>query len=181
MQSDAELVNRARDGDREAFSALLRRYEKPVLAITMSILHHTSDAHDAAQDAFVIAYEKLNRLWRPSKFGAWLLQIARRSAFRIRKRRALRSAEPISENLCERDSSSHPNNGSLSAMSERMTRLIAQLPAQERVIVMLRYLNQLEMSEIAAATGRPIGTVTKQMSRAHARLREWLESENENG
>ena len=174
MQSDAELVNRARRGDREAFSALVRRYERPVLAMAMSLLHDHGDACDAAQDAFVIAYEKLNRLWRPSRFGAWVLQIARRTALRVRKRRARHAAEPMPDDLHARD-----NGSPIPAMPRKMMDLIARLPEQERVVVMLRYLDDLEMNEIAAATGRPIGTITKQISRAHARLRGWIGPEAE--
>ena len=58
-----------------------------------------------------------------------------------------------------------------------MTGLIGRLPEQECVVVSLRHLDEMAVAEIARVTGRPVGTVTKQLSRAYARMRGWLEGE----
>jgi len=168
--SDEELVFRVRRGEREAFSLLVERYEKPALAVAHAILRSWHDAADAVQDAFVVAYEKLNRLWSASKFGAWFLQIVRRQALWLRRRRTARSRHVVAvgdETIPDRRRDSNLTDDFLS--------LISHLPAQECVVVSLRHLNELPVNEIARATGRPLGTVTKQLSRGYARLRQWLE------
>jgi RNA polymerase sigma-70 factor (ECF subfamily) len=169
VESDETLVRRARRGEREAFSRLVERYERPALAVAAAVLGSHEEARDAVQDAFVTAFEKLNWLWSPRKFGAWFLQIARRQAFaRRRSARARRELVPLSADVAweaPRDA----------LMSADIPAVIARLPEQEYVVVTLRHIEELSVADIAAVTGRPIGTVTKQLSRAYARMRPWLE------
>ena len=169
-ETDDELVRRSRRGDREAFSQLVDRYEKSALGVAHAILRSWHDAADAVQDAFVRAYQKLNRLWQPSKFGAWFLRIVRRQAlWNLRKRTArgrrlvAMGPEPVAESA----------RGE--TISEEVMAVIAGLPVQECVVVSLRHLDDLPVEEIARITGRPVGTVTKQLSRAYARMRPLLE------
>lgn len=176
IDSDAQLVLRSRAGDRDAFAALVQRYERPVIAVACGILRSWDDARDAAQDVFAIAYEKLNRLWRPSRFGPWLLRIARRCALRLLRRR--RSHERIADSAAAR-SVPAPSPFAPAELSMDLLTLIARLPEQERVVLTLRHLDSLDVSTIADVTGRPLGTVTKQLSRAYARLRLWMKDEVE--
>jgi RNA polymerase sigma-70 factor, ECF subfamily len=171
-ESDEQLVVRTRQGDRAAFAQLVERYERPGLAVARSILRSWHDARDAVQDAFVTAYQRLHRLWSPRKFGAWFLRIVRRQALWHRRRKTARDrrvrpmvAEPSSE------------AGGRAACRDGVSELIARLPAQECVVVSLRHLQDLPVAEIARVTGRPVGTVTKQLSRAYARMRSWLDAE----
>lgn len=168
-ESDEELVQRSRRGDREAFSRLVDRYEKPALAVAHSILHSWHDAADAVQDAFVRAFQHLNRLWQPRKFGAWFLRIVRRQALWNRRRAVVRrkhvtaiGSEPVGQ----------PPRAPV--ISEEVLAVIAQLPVQECVVVSLRHLDDLPVQDIARITQRPIGTVTKQLSRAYERMRPLL-------
>ena len=62
-------------------------------------------------------------------------------------------------------------------VSADLAAMIARLPRQECVVVTLKHLNELPIAEIARITGRPVGTVTKQLSRAYTRMRPWLEPE----
>jgi len=80
VQSDAELVKAALDGERDAFAVLVKRYEHPVRAVAMNVLGDHTSAQDAAQDAFVRAYENLPALRKSSAFGPWLMKITHRCA-----------------------------------------------------------------------------------------------------
>jgi RNA polymerase sigma-70 factor (ECF subfamily) len=168
-ESDEELVRRVRRGEREAFSRLVQRYERPALLAAKSILRCWHDAQDAVQDAFVTAFVRLNRLWSPHKFGAWFLRIVRRQSLWLRRRRVARSRRMV-----PMDSDPPATD---QAASLDVPALIARLPEQECVVVSLRHLNDLPVNEIARITGRPIGTVTKQLSRAYARMRRWLDGQ----
>ena len=128
MPSDEQLVRRARGGDREAFSALVCRYERAALAVACKVLRCSHDARDAAQDAFVTAYEKLNQLWTPCRFGSWILRITHRMALRHLRRR--RNDTPKLDG--QRDSPRLP------PASTDIMSLVSRLPEQERVVVLMR-------------------------------------------
>jgi len=173
IESDADLVQRTRRGERDAFGRLVERYEPAALAAAGSILRSWHDARDAVQDAFVIAFARLNRLWSPRKFGAWLLRIVRRQALLYLRRRATlsRRLTPLIE---EPPAPPPPDE----VKYPDALALIARLPEAECVVITLRHIQDLSVAQIAAVTGRPLGTVTKQLSRAHARMRAWIENQD---
>jgi len=173
MQSDAELVTKACDGRRDAFATLVQRYERAVCAATRSVLHDHHAAEDAAQQAFLTAFVKLDSLRDKSAFGGWVMKIARREAVRLayRRRRAqLRQRARIAE--------AGAGNGKLNDAARRLLEAVMDLPAHERLALMLKHFEGHSAKEIAVITGRPVGTVTKQLSRGRQRLRERLERWN---
>jgi RNA polymerase sigma-70 factor (ECF subfamily) len=172
---DETLVRAARAGDREAFTALATRYEKSLLAAGLGILRSHADARDAAQETLLTAYQRLNQLGDPRKFAPWLLKIMRRAALRIRKQRSRRSAEALPAD--------HPAplDAGPMALSQELFVLIARLPKGQQHMVVLRYVDDFSTPEIARITSLPLGTVTKQLSRALEKLRGWLSQEDRHG
>lgn len=167
MATDAELIARVRAGDREAFTGLVLRYEGAAVATALAVLASVHDARDAAQDGFLTAYEKLNQLDEPERFGGWVMQIVRNAALAQRRTAGVREKHLALVRETPREEASVEEAPAM--------RLIGRLPEQECVVVSLRHLEGLTVAEIAAATGRPVGTVTKQLSRAYERMRGWLE------
>jgi RNA polymerase sigma-70 factor (ECF subfamily) len=170
VRSDAELVKAVQAGDKAAYGGLFRRYERSVLGIALHILKDRHAAEDAAQEIFVTAYSKLGGLRDGAKFGRWLLVVARRHAVRLAKKR--RAALPLER--IERAGPA-PQSGLVGDDSRRLLEAVNRLPKHERLAVSLRYFDGHSVQEIAEMTGRPVGTVTKQLTRAHRRLRSWLE------
>jgi RNA polymerase sigma-70 factor (ECF subfamily) len=169
MLSDAELVAAVLKGDREAFTSLMRRYEPLVLAVAIKVLCDRHAAEDAAQNAFVSAYENLGRLRKPSAFAAWIVKIAHRQAIGLARRTPRASPlDSAEEPACK------PSNGRLDTESQQLLAAILKLPKNERQVVTLRYFGGHSVQETAEMTGRSVGTVTKQLSRAHQRLRSRL-------
>jgi len=168
-QSDAELVGLVLNGDSTAFAQLVRRYEAPVRAVGMNILGNTDAADDTAQEAFIRAYEKLGQLRTPAAFGPWLLKIARRCALDAARRRP--KAEQL-ERLAHVPAPS--DDGQLDSAKQELLAAVLKLPKAQRQVVMLRYFGAHSVRETADAIGRSVGTVTKQLSRAHGRLRNIL-------
>jgi RNA polymerase sigma-70 factor (ECF subfamily) len=171
VRSNAELVGAVLEGDRASFAELVRRYQRMVLAIAWQALGDHHAAEDAAQEAFVAAYRKLAALRDPARFGPWMMRIVRRTALRIRERRRP-TTEPLES---AGDPPSPVDADPLDEDLQRLLEAVTRLPDHERVVVMLRYLDGHSVAAIAEMTGRPLGTVTKQLSRAVARLRESLE------
>jgi RNA polymerase sigma-70 factor (ECF subfamily) len=168
-RSDAELADAVLNGDRSAFAHLVRRYERPVRAVATNILGDKDAADNAAQETFIKAYEKLGSLRSPAAFGPWLLKIARRCALDAVRRK--RKTVPL-------DSLEYTEavtgNGQLDEAKQELLNAVVRLPGAERQVVMLRYFHQCSVRQVADVCGRSVGTVTKQLSRAHGRLRNML-------
>ncbi|MDG3004630.1 RNA polymerase sigma factor [Paludisphaera mucosa] len=166
MQPDAEIVRDVLRGDRTAFAALVARHERAAWATARRVLRDDHAAADAAQEAFLLAFRRLGDLQRPERFGVWLLRIARREAVRMARARARSPDHAFDEPAEEPFEASR-----LSADSEELLAAVARLPEHERLVVALHYLEGRTVAEVASALGRPVGTVTKQLSRAIGRLR----------
>ena len=169
MRSDNDLVNAAVDGDRGAFAILIERYERPVRSVAIAILGDVELAQDVAQDTFMIAFEKMAMLGNRAAFGAWILKIARRRAYRVTRAKVREQTLPENH-----EPASEPSNGKLDDRLEALLQAIVRLPRQEQVAVMLRYFDNQPVDAVAKITGRSIGTITKQLTRARSRLKTWM-------
>lgn len=92
---DATHVAAVRRGDREAFSALVRRYQRPAYLAALAVLESHEEAEDAAQEAFVVALERLDDCREPARFAGWFLTIVRNRARNLDRREQLRGSEPL--------------------------------------------------------------------------------------
>ncbi len=169
MKSDSEIIKKVLEGERCDYAILVQRYERTVHAAALQILGDYHATQDTAQEAFIIAYEKLASLRDGSAFGAWIVKIARRQAFRwLRKNPA---SQPLDEGI---ELSNGNLNGQLDDESKHLLNSIARLPGHERRAVMMKHFGGHTAQSIADMTGHPVGTVTKRLSRAYTRLRGWL-------
>jgi RNA polymerase sigma factor (sigma-70 family) len=169
VQSDAEITSMVLNGEKQAFAVLVERYERPVRAIALNVLGDYHRAADVAQDAFFKAYEKLPGLRKPSSFGPWLMKITRRCALDLARRAPKEaSLEP------EVAAAIEGPEVRLDRDKQTLLAAVAKLPKAEQQVIMLRYLGANSVKEVARIVGRSVGTVTKQLSRAHKRLRKIL-------
>jgi len=170
VQSDAEIVVAVLDGNKEAFAILVRRYEQTLRGIAMQVRCDREFAADVSQQSFMTAYEKLPTLRNSAAFGVWIMRIARRYAIELAKR----GPEPLPPP--ERPANNRSkHNGTLDEEKQQLLSFVMKLPKQEKQVVMLCYFADHKVREVAAITGRPIGTITKQLSRAHQHLRALFE------
>lgn len=167
---DADLVEATLAGDRAAFGDLTRRYQRAACAAAWSVLRDRHAAEDAAQEAFLTAYTRLGELRDPAAVGAWLLRIARQKALRIAER--VRAPAPVPDVAAE------PTPVGLDEESRRLLGAVMGLPEGEAQVVMLHYFDEHPVPAVAAMLSRPVGTVTKQLSRAYAHLRAALEDQS---
>ena len=172
-ECDDELVRRTVDGDLTAFEMLIQRYEHSVRSVARAFISDVHASEDATQEIFVAAFQSLASLRERNRFGPWLMQIARRVAGNMRQRQA---RTPI---LCEFDEPESRAKPVVHDRAQTLLLLIERLPEQERLVVTMRYFDGHRTQEIADMTGIPIGTVTKQLSRAYQRLRQWLATSTE--
>jgi RNA polymerase sigma-70 factor (ECF subfamily) len=170
VRTDAELVNAVLDGKKEAFAILVKRYERQVRAVALDVLGDYHLASDVSQEAFIKAYEQLAGLRKPEAFGHWLMKITHRYALNsARKKLKEPRLEMKAAELIENP------DGQLNEEKQKLLAAVVKLPRSEKQVIMLRYLGGNSVKDVAEITGRSVGTVTKQLSRAHKRLRKILE------
>jgi RNA polymerase sigma-70 factor (ECF subfamily) len=167
--SDDDLVHAARSGDRVAFDTLVGRYARAVLARQLAWTKDVAAAEDLAQETFLRAWQGLGRLKEPKAFGSWILSIG-----------GFVSQEWLRRKLAEQRvrTSLGPPPAAPGREGEPdlpLARAVAGLAAEVQVILALRHDRGLSCEEIAKELGRPIGTVTKTLSRAYQQLRERLD------
>jgi RNA polymerase sigma-70 factor (ECF subfamily) len=179
MSEDSEFVRRFRDATLPHLDA--------VYTLARYLLRDPTDAEDAVQECYLRALRNFNALRSPDA-KPWLLAILRnvcRSEFSRRLRvspydLSAESEEPEVATPLWRDMEDTPEAEMLRKLdAETIQRLVAALPAAFREVIVLREVNELSYSEIAAAIGAPIGTVMSRLARARATLRRaWLEVEH---
>lgn len=180
-QNDETLVMLTLAGEQRAYEALVVRYERAVVAAANSVIHNINIAEDAAQDAFITAWMKLNMLNEPAKYGAWVTRIAKNCA----KNMAVRFRSYLSLDVLENCISDDERVGSPEAMcisSEERKQLhesISGLPERVKEVIYLHYFEGLSIVEIADRMRISTGTVKWQLHDGRKRIRKELCAMNE--
>ncbi|HEY7529747.1 MAG TPA: sigma-70 family RNA polymerase sigma factor [Gemmatimonadota bacterium] len=174
---DAQLVERSRAGDRDAFGALVRRHLPAAHAVALAVTGESADADDVCQDAFVAALAKLDECRNPDRFGAWLRQIVRN---RARDLQRVRAARPQVRLEAAADAAG-PDDPSAAVerreSAERLRAALATLREVGREVVLLHDLEGLRHREIADLLGLSEGAVRVQLFRARRALRARLQAD----
>ena len=182
MLTDAELVERFKSGERAVFEALFSKYQDMVFNIAWSISGDRELAEDITQEAFVKAYLGLSGFRGRSAFKTWLYRIAVNQSLRMRSRTVRRTeVEHQMEDMDLPSEEKAPDEAAETSEKERRVReAIAELPEAQRAAVTLRYLEGLELAEVAEVLGTPLGTVKSRIHHALKRisylLRDWKDA-----
>ena len=177
-QRDAELIQRILQGDQDAFTPLVNKYQKGVHALVWRKIGDFHTAQEITQDAFLKAYQKLGTLKSYELFGGWLYVIASNLCLDwLRK-------NPPPEQSLEVTDASEVNQVSYSryitgqqateadeARREVVKKLLQKLPESERTVMTLHYLGEMTIKTISEFLGVSPNTVKSRLSRARNRLR----------
>lgn len=171
-EADKYYIERCMNGHADDFRYLVRRYQAVLLAHLAGLLGSRETAEEAAQETLVRAYFALDKLNKPDSFFSWLLGIANRVAKEQQRNehRRRQIADAVSEREPDRELS----------QDYALERAVAELAPPYRQVVLLRYYGGCSCNQVAEQLDVPLGTVTKQLSRAYAMLREHLQRQSEN-
>ncbi len=184
------LVTRAQNGEMDAFDDLIRTFQTQIFNLAYRMVHNREDAADLTQEIFVKLYRSISAFSGRSKFSTWLYSVAAntcrsgiRRLSRISRREVLRLDEIQETETGTRqyelaDPADLPDTCvERNETQKTIETMIAELPENERMMIVLRELQDLSYEEIARITGRSIGTVKSRISRARMKLRDTLTRE----
>ncbi|MBP8055708.1 MAG: sigma-70 family RNA polymerase sigma factor [Chloroflexi bacterium] len=176
-QQEQELIRRAQRGNAAAFEALLNTHARYVYNLALRLVHHPQEAEDLAQEAFIRTWQALPRFRGESQFTTWLYQIVTNLCYNRLPtlKKELLALDPEAAALSLPDARPPIEHDLLSTeLRHHLHQAIDQLPQSHRLLVTLRYLQEMSYEEISQVTGLPLGTVKTGIFRARNRLRESL-------
>jgi RNA polymerase sigma-70 factor (ECF subfamily) len=169
-ESDAELVQALRRGDPAARATLVRRYHPKVERLVAGALGVDSDLLDVVQDVFLSVLKNVHQLKDPAALPGWITSLAvftARGHIRRRRRwRWIRFSAP--EDVPELPIAAHDSEGS--ATLRAVYKVIDTLPTDERLAFALRFVAELELTEVAASCQVSLATIKRRLARAEARF-----------
>lgn len=177
---DADLIAACRQPDSEgfesAFEQLFAKYRDRVYAIAFRVTGNAGDAMDVTQESFALVFRKLAGFRGGSLFSTWLFRIVVNCSIDFRRRHgAQRSAalsvadESAAAGLAD-ESRGPRDRAAASELSDQVQAAMAELSPKLRVILALRYLEDMSYEELAATLGLSLGTVKSRLARAHLAL-----------
>ena len=174
-------VRAAQKGDETAFEALVRLYEKRVFALTLRMCGSPEDAAEAAQEAFLAAWQGLVFFRGDSSFSTWLYRLASNACVNLLRResRHRTAAGPSLDdedlNLDVPDTARSPQDEvERQELRGSIERGLSALSPDHRQVLILREMHQLSYEEIATVLSLDVGTVKSRISRARRQLRNYL-------
>jgi RNA polymerase sigma-70 factor (ECF subfamily) len=186
MAADATLVRRAGVGDVDAFDVLIAGRLDRCYRLAWSILLNESDAADAIQEALLSAWRQLPRLRDPAAFDGWLNRIVANAARMGRRRRGRVREVPV-ESMDLDDGGIAPARRTTDrlvgtdpdrlAERDAIGRAFDRLPAEQRAILAVHYVDERPVGEIARTLGIPVGTAKWRLHAARRALERAMEAE----
>jgi RNA polymerase sigma-70 factor (ECF subfamily) len=175
MNQESVWLEQARQGDKEAFGLLIEAYQGPVFNLAYRMLNNAREAEEAAQEAFVRAYTRLNSYDPSRKFSTWMLSITSNYCIDLlRKRRALLLSldGPLPPHpALQSDRTKGPEAQVIQDERQQVVQaLLGQLPDDYREAVVLRYWYEMSYDEIAEVMETTVSAIKSRLFRARRQL-----------
>jgi RNA polymerase sigma-70 factor (ECF subfamily) len=177
LNEEQVWLEQARQGDKAAFGKLIEAYQTPVYNLAYRMLNNSGEAEEAAQEAFIRAYTRLDSYKPAHKFSTWMLSITSNYCIDlIRKRRALLLSidEPLPAHpALQSEKSKGPESQMvMSEQQEMVQELLQELPEDYRQTVVLRYWYEMSYDEIAEVMNTTVSAIKSRLFRARRLLAE---------
>ncbi len=183
LTSEADLVRRARSGDRGAQEELAAKHRHSAYLFALQLLGNHDDALDVAQDAMLRFFATLHRFDQDRPVKPWLFEIVRNRVHDLKRRNQVRQHQSLDaeeEDYCPDliDPTVDPERDAvLTQLRARVWKSLSRLSPAQREILILRDYQDLSYLEIAALLAIPLGTVMSRLHGARKRLREEMQDD----
>lgn len=173
----AALVVASQQGDLDAFGRLVVRFQRLACAVAYAVVSDVHLAEDAAQEAFIEAYQELGRLREPAAFPTWFRSIVHKRADRLVRGKRLPLLPLAAAAQLQARHADPPHLAEVRALRAAVHAAVAALPEPDRLLVSLFHLGGYSQREVAAIADLPVQVVKKRLFRARQTLRRLLEED----
>ena len=177
---DISLVKKAQKGNVKAFEKLVLKYEKKIYNLVLKILENEQDAYDVSQEVFIKVFDSLHTFSYSSKFSTWLYRIAVNKAIdQVRKKKKKNSIEVLDNSdtknidCIELETYESPEKKVIrNEFKNQIVDLLNKLSEEQKMIIILRDIEQYSYKEISEILDCSIGTVKSRISRSRKNFKE---------
>ena len=173
--NEERIIALAKTGDQRAFGELVDRYQRFVWNVALKMTGDHDDASDITQEVFVTVWQKLAQFQGASSFSTWLYRVTTNKTLGFIKSRTTRQLKHSRAGMEPHDNGNYEMNNPTASIekseAERaLAGLLAKIDPDRRMALILREIEGLSYTEIASATGAPIGTVRSRIARGRREL-----------
>lgn len=177
MQEENQWIREVLAGNKQAYAPIIEKYKNPLYATILRMTKNPHDAQDLVQESFIKVYQQLGKYEGTGSFSSWMYRVAMNHCMdEFRKKRYKMKHVEMDEVTAQ--NTNHPEVIFLKQeKSRQLERLIATLPEDERMIILLRYVNELSYNEISELVDAPLSTVRNKLHRAKKKMRDTVKRE----
>ena len=172
------LILRAQSGDREAFDELLKTVQERLFRYVFRLTGERAAAEDVLQEVFILIYRKIRWLENPRLFRAWAYRIASREVFKYLKREKPWAQQIRDEKILDAIHSESAEDAYEPELVRKIPELISSASPASRAVLILHYLDEMPLSEIAEILDVSLGTVKSRLSYGLANMRQKVKKEH---
>ncbi|HEY1313115.1 MAG TPA: sigma-70 family RNA polymerase sigma factor [Steroidobacteraceae bacterium] len=173
-ETDLELVQRYRGGDRAAFTELVTRYQTPIYNAAFGVLHRADDALDITQEVFLKVAQRLDEYDPRFKFFSWIYRIALNESLNLQRRNNRKAPLDAESGVPAADGANPEKQVSDAQLSRRIQSAMTRLPENDRIVLSLRHFSECSYQSIGQILDLDEKTVKSRLFESRQRLRALL-------
>lgn len=173
LYSDTYYIKRIQEGDTSAYACILDKYSRQIYSLVLKVVRNKEDAEELAQDVFLKVFKHLGSFKGDSAFSTWIYRIAYNTAIsytRKKKYEWLAIEESVIVNVSEEEVADALGRTEASEQIEILDKALAQLPPDDRAIILFFYMEGKSIDEIASITENSISNVKTKLHRIRKKL-----------
>lgn len=175
MEELSDLIAKSKSGDMNSFEEIVRRFQDMAYGYSYSVLGDFHLAEDAAQEAFIDAYQHLSRLRDPRAFPGWFRRVVFKHCDRITRRKLVKTVPLEDARASDLEYSDSADIVTKAEERELVLNAVRSLPEAQRTVIALFYIRDYSQRQIADFLELPVTTVKKRLYDSRQRLKERLE------
>lgn len=177
MDEEQQWIQKVLKGNKQAYEHIINKYKNPLYGTILRMTKHPEDAQDLVQEAFIKVYHQLEKYDGKGSFSSWLYRVAINHCLdEFRKKKYKVKHTEMKEDTVVNDKS--PEVIFLKKEKHRqLERLITTLPEDERLIILMRYRNELSYQEMSDILGIPVSHIRNKLHRAKNKMRATVKQE----
>lgn len=171
MKEELELIESVLAGNKQAYAHIINQYKNPLYALVLRMTRNPQTAQDLVQEIFIKVYEQLGKYDQKGSFSSWIYRVATNHCMDEFRKKSYQTKQVEIEDE-QVVNYNHPEIVFLKKeKSRQLEKLIAMLPEDERLIILMRFVNELSYQEISELLTIPLSDVRNKLHRAKKKMR----------